>query len=65
MVIYFLSLSFSFVTGDLIVVVSFLLIAHCRISVPQSRIEPGHVAKKAQSANHWTVREFSKRLLLL
>jgi len=64
MVIYFLSLSLSFVTGDLIVAVSFLLIAHRRISVPQSRIKPRHVAMKAESANHWTVRESPKRLLL-
>ena len=37
----------------------------CRILVPQSGIEPGPRAVKAQSPNHWTTREFPYFALFL
>ena len=37
---------------------SWLHLEACGILVPQSRIEPRHLAMRAQSPDHWTTREF-------
>ena len=35
----------------------------CRILIPAAGIEPGPLAGKVQSPNHWTVREFPESVI--
>ena len=36
----------------------------CRILIASTGIEPGPLAGKVQSPNHWTVREFPESVIL-
>ena len=40
-------------------------LAACGILVPQPGIEPGPLALRAQSPNHWTAREFPDTVFLI